>query len=385
MTAITILVCLIILVCTFRINGWAQEKKSMHKYAVGFIDRTGKVVIPPQFDSAEYFSEGLAAVEVGEKWGLIGKSGGEKWGFIDRSGNMVIQPQYDSVGWHGHFSEGLALVYVHGKCGFIDKTGKMVIQPQFDEANGEFADGLAGVVIGDREKGKIGFIDKTGRMVIQPQFAYGLSFSEGLAAVSVDGEKWGFIDKSGKFVIQPKFSQVNCFSGGLASVKFGSFYIRKKPLVRYPKGRAPQPLKGNEFGFIDKTGTTVIQYGFFWAGSFSDGLACVQFSDKFGFIDKTGKMIIQPQYEWADDFSEGLAWVRIGEKWGVIDKAGKVVIPPKFDYAGDVLEDEPWLFSEGLARSGAGYLDKTGKVVIQQARGSDFHEGLAAVLLETAK
>jgi hypothetical protein len=52
-----------------------------------------------------------------------------------------------------------------------------------------------------------------------------------------------------------------------------------------------------------------------------------------------------------------------------------VVIPPQFDYAGDVFEDEPWLFSEGLSRSGAGYLDKTGKVMIQ-AQGSDFTKDL---------
>jgi hypothetical protein len=110
------------------------------------------------------------------------------------------------------------------------------------------------------------------------------------------------------------WGRANSFSGGLASVKFGSFYIRKKTLVWYPKGRASRPPKGNEFGFIDKTGTTIIQYRFFWAGNFFDGLACVQVGDKFGFIDKTGKMIIKPQYEWADNFSEGLAWVRIGEK-----------------------------------------------------------------------
>ena len=39
----------------------------------GFIDRTGKLVIPPQFDDAKYFSEGLAHVCVHYKHGYPGR------------------------------------------------------------------------------------------------------------------------------------------------------------------------------------------------------------------------------------------------------------------------------------------------------------------------
>jgi hypothetical protein len=46
----------------------------------GYIDRTGSVVIQPQFASAYPFSEGLAAVQA-EKDGLFG--------FIDTTGKMV--------------------------------------------------------------------------------------------------------------------------------------------------------------------------------------------------------------------------------------------------------------------------------------------------------
>ena len=45
---------------------------------------TGKLVILAQFDEAHSFSQGLAAVKVGSKWG-----------FIDKSGKFVIQPQFD--------------------------------------------------------------------------------------------------------------------------------------------------------------------------------------------------------------------------------------------------------------------------------------------------
>src|SRR5205823_2011220 len=43
-------------------NGWA-------KY--GYIDKTGKIIIPPQFDFTDKFSEGLARVKIGNRWGFI--------------------------------------------------------------------------------------------------------------------------------------------------------------------------------------------------------------------------------------------------------------------------------------------------------------------------
>jgi len=78
----------------------------------GYIDRTGKVIIRPQFEDAYYFSEGLAAVKLGDKLG-----------YIDKTGRFVIKPQFNHA-WD--FSEGLARVTIGGKDGYINKTGKYI-------------------------------------------------------------------------------------------------------------------------------------------------------------------------------------------------------------------------------------------------------------------
>ena len=62
-----------------------------------------------------------------------------KEGYIDATGRIVIKPQFQSV---EYFSEGLAHVCIGNKSGFIDKTGRFVINPQFDNARG-FSEGLA--------------------------------------------------------------------------------------------------------------------------------------------------------------------------------------------------------------------------------------------------
>ena len=108
-----------------------------------------------------------------------------------KAGGLAIPLQFDAV---GTFSDGLAEVKVGNKWGYINKTGKYVIGPQFDYVMG-FHEELAAVRIGK----KWGYVDKTGKVVIPLQFDAAQNFSGGLAEVRV-GERWVFIDKTGKYV-----------------------------------------------------------------------------------------------------------------------------------------------------------------------------------------
>ena len=83
-----------------------------------------------------------------------------RWGYINRTGQVVILPQFEEA---AAFSEGLAAVEANGKWGFVDENGKLVIEPQFSGAY-EFSEGLARVQVGGDKYGlygKWGFIDQT--------------------------------------------------------------------------------------------------------------------------------------------------------------------------------------------------------------------------------
>jgi hypothetical protein len=141
-------------------------------------------------------SEKAAVVE--EKVGLLPVHVNGKYGFIDKTGKIIIHPQFD---WARDFKEGLAVVKIGGKYGAIDKTGKVVSKPQFDEYP-VFNEGLTPVEIG----GNWGYIDKTGKVVINPQFDEVFDFDDGIATVWIGyglAQKVGYIDKTGKYIWKP--------------------------------------------------------------------------------------------------------------------------------------------------------------------------------------
>jgi hypothetical protein len=187
----------------------------------GFIDKTGKEVIKPQFEGAGIFSEGLAGVQVKDKWG-----------FIDKAGHVVIKPQYSFI---NSFSEGGAVVVKGNDVMLINRAGQTIFSRSMDDLQldvyegARFSEGL--IAAYDPVRTKTGFVDKTGKFVIEPKFDKAGTFSEGMARVAIveDGEeKIGFIDHSGQFVILPIFNtdidfrrNSTDFSEGLASLSEG--------------------------------------------------------------------------------------------------------------------------------------------------------------------
>lgn len=124
----------------------------------GYIDRTGRIVVAPQFDIAYYFSEGIGLFATALKKDADGevRKIPDKWGLIDSTGKIIIQPKFKSTACI--FSEGLLCVGTEAGVGFVDKTGKLIIEPRFGYAK-DFSEGLAPVRIGE----KWGFVGKDGR------------------------------------------------------------------------------------------------------------------------------------------------------------------------------------------------------------------------------
>ena len=336
---------------------------------------TGHIeLIPPKYDDVRNFSDGMAAVSVGE------------WIDVQAEGYDGYQYTYRDY---------------QGKWGFIDKTGNEVIPCKY-EFVGDFSNGVAYVSIGEGETGESYYIDKTGAKAENPPgtpaIFYGhpewfdkyytcVWLNENMVKVSLDGLNWGLCDAEGNEITPPNsYYAVGEFCDGLAMV-----------IKMVDDGWS------RKFGFIDGTGTEVVPLTYDDAYDFTEGFARVAlkaddgFTTKYGFIDKSGKVFVPVEYDLAADFSEGLAMVGVlanddlynpRYNCGYIDTTGKVAIPLEYEGAGNFSEGLAFVGptflhvgEEGKDRNQYGYINKDGVEVVpaQYNAAKAVSEGLAAV------
>ncbi len=339
--------------CSWDSPIWPKDARStiaLFRFEVdgkaGYIDRRGKVVIPPKFpvsrnDGFDDFFEGVAQ--------MVGYWPSTR--LIDMRGDDF--PLEEGLIPRGHFSQGFLPAEVSGGnprlIGYANRQRRLQIRAQFDGA-AEFSEGLAAVSM----NGKWGYIDRSGEMAVPPWFLRGESFSENAARVVADGP-----------CVYTGYGPCEAFN----PVVLGAALKRRFNLDRYPPCR---------YTFIDRRGGRLFPQTWRDALDFSEGLAAVGDGYRWGYIDRTGALKIALRFESAGSFHEGLARVQVGRGWGFVDRKGDLVIRPQFVWAGD--------FSDGAALVGEQYervwfIDRAGNVLFGRgfSRASEFRLGLAHV------
>ncbi len=298
----------------------------------GFMDITGKEVIPVEFMRVRNFKEGYA---------LVFQPG--KCFFIDIDGRPCFgETTFPSA---NSFSEGLAVVRgPDHKYGYINTDGKMVIEPIYSDA-WDFSEGIAAVKL---DYHKIIYINKEGKVLFEKDDAHTGNtgcFSEGLVAFPVtmeNNDKYGFLDSSGEFVIQPAYDFASAFVEGVARVD-----IKDKPgLVSTPFHGGYEDTEVWEYkaSYIDKKGRPVDAP----PRRLYEGLSAKEFNYLWGYIDKDGKTVIESDFKKADNFNNGLAYVEKTKPY-VPDERNEI----------QVIED----FNDEEPDVEYGYIDKSGQFV----------------------
>ena len=355
----------------------------------GFIDSSGNIVVPIQYDDAEAFtSAGLAKVNLG-KTSMVKRDG--KWGLINAAGELVVPIIYDDISYRPFEKSALARVKLDDRYGYIDKRGEVVVPIVYEDASLVLddtairvkMDGKWGVVSLESEEripfiyealesftpnglavmkrnGKSGFVNAKGEEIIPPTYdtlwRYGAS---GLASAKRDG-KWGCIDADNRVAVPFDFDEVMGFDD---------------------KGIAPA-RNGRKWGFINTKGETVIPFLYEQLtsrGGFAEnGLARARLDGKWGYIDRKGDAVIPFKYQDARDFGDMLS--RPDGSRGLFGLAGVEDGEPRFDISNYA--------QVSLGRFDNGIIDATGEPVVPLRFNTVFgidEYGWASLLAEVDK
>lgn len=135
-------------------------------------------------------------------------------GYMDKTGKFRIPIGKYSMCFTDTFYNVAIVGCMDGFCA-IDKEEKFLYHVfAYDNGPDELNEGLRRIILNNA----IGFADQRGRIVIEPNFIFVRPFENGLAEfcegcrsvrvidhTEIQGGKWGFIDKSGKTVVKPVF------------------------------------------------------------------------------------------------------------------------------------------------------------------------------------
>lgn len=326
----------------------------------GFVDESGREVIPPQYIFANDFQNGIALVCKG-KWTLDKKWDNEYnknkywtdeqlWGGIDRHGNEVIPFVFDEIRCFEDTDDVFAAHYggwKDGKWGVIDNHGHWLADPVFGDIHYEYHDGLfAFSEVGEDEDGwedtPYGIYDtKQQSVVFKPQFTHVHFLDDGWIEVETFDEELGrsiekLIDINGN----EKFHSV-----------YSGIYAWKYPYEVYIRDEA-----GNRHGLIDEYGNVILpcKYDIPFDG-ISAETRTIRFrqGEKMGVCDFDGNVLIEPKYDDIYRLDKPLITVVMGgeeeiKSYGLVKYDGTEVLPPIYAAITWLSDDKVLLKKDGV-------------------------------------
>lgn len=318
--------------------GW-QLIRVWEKDLCGLIDFQGNEVLAPTYDTIAFFQNGRAAV-----------SKGDKVGFIDPTGRLVIPLEYEYMCKKGKRLKGFTNNYSEGQRKghfdfIVDGKGK-VVKPTSILTNIEyktydlprFVHPNASLV---KRKGLYGLIDNQGRDITKfsKKPLYYLTIISGpmnkkeeqiiVDTLFYTGDDTYFLSPTGRKTTFKHYEN---------PIKRESPDLEK----RYTKvhelsseGGLTIVWKDKLCGMINKNGQEVIpvKYEYIrWALFDEEGIAPAKRKGKWGFLNTEGKEIVPCIYDGVGEVCFGRIGVVRNGKQGFVDTVGHIVVPLKFKY-----------------------------------------------------
>lgn len=277
----------------------------------GYLDMTGKLVIPMEYKTDSDFHDGLARI-----YDPVNAF----YGYMDKTGKVVIPYQYDGA---EDFSNGYAKVRRGSDWSILDTTGKTVNLPEgYSPQN---TTSVSPEILLTRGADGYVFINRSGKVISGPYWSWNYDKNADMYCVRTGGshDRAGYVNKAGVEVIPCTVDTFGDFLDGFVVGRSGTYGSYTTSIF-------------DKTGKVTKTWT-----GEDYINLTNIGNGCFKIADnkRCGFIDYTGREIVPYKYKTIGSFSCGVTPVRdFTGKTGFVNTAGEEVVPCKFTdifYRGD--------------------------------------------------
>jgi hypothetical protein len=337
-------------------NDWSNivQNNEMMLYPIledekyGFMNSEGKVMIAPSLDSVvtDYFCEGIT-----ENYIKFFKN--EQVGLMDKTGKEITKPVFQSI---EDFEAPLLKTKKENLYGIIHETGFEVLAPLYDsvktlgnkllevyKSNKTLLFSCNGRKLAEFENMSVESFDdslmifqQSGKYALYTQEALfkkqslSLDFQYDLAEITSDrnlrlikdSTEWlylsgynlagGWLDTTHllpeRLKLEKEFEEVN-FTG--------NFFI-----VRAKNGKV---------GLFEKGGKKILNTKYQEIVVWKDGLFKIKLNDKYGITDKTEKTIVKPEYDGLENLGNNYLTTLKNGKFGLITLNKKVLIQPQYE------------------------------------------------------
>ncbi|GJM33287.1 MAG: hypothetical protein DHS20C18_22880 [Saprospiraceae bacterium] len=304
----------------FKQFGYAVMQR---KGGVGLLNRSGKEIVPPNFDDIRVLDSTLiAAMDRGE------------WMVINLNGDIILEKGYSRVQlWaNGHLA-----YLLKDKWGVVDKNGRTVAFPLYDEIYLEEDRYLL-----TRRGDQMGLLAEDGREILY-NIAKEIKILNDSIFFYREGNSWGAVDDKGRTLIEPKYDTYRRLSDGFIKLvsnnrffiysvacsniitdgDFDEYYAFSRRYIIVKKKR--------QLGLVDWCGNLVLQPIYAEIQSYERGLFRVNYQGKWGVVKVNDEPLINFDYDYIAPLRGRVCVVRKANKFGLVNFKGKEVVGPDFD------------------------------------------------------
>lgn len=288
----------------------------------GLIDKTGKIIIEPNFDGiSDFNSQGLAYIYLDDKKGILNNKGkviidpdftdiqtvdslyfavfdGKYWGTYHKNGNKVADNLYPELKYLGN--NFFAFAY-DSAFGLLNRNGQIIMDTLYDDYK---LTGFPEYLLTVKNK-HYGLVDTTGNILVECIYHKFYLINRHFAAYSIDSFHWGGINLHDHTIVTDEWTGVkNCYP-------FIGFKKNEKWSLYSPdEHKFVIEARDNEIFSLDSNYSIVVQKA------------------KMGIVDIKSNIIIPVVYDTIVYLPKKGFIVDSLNLFGLYGLNGKMVIPP---------------------------------------------------------